>query len=61
MHDLGIRDATLVSPRGRRRADLYATDGRIAAVTDEQLEAREVVDAPGLLLLPGAVDGHVHF
>ena len=61
MHDRGIRGATLVSRRGRRRAHLYATDGRIAAVTDEQLEAREVVDAPGLLLLPGAVDGHVHF
>lgn len=61
MHDLAIRGATLVTPRGRRRAHLYATEGRISAVTDEQLDAREVVDAAGLLLLPGSVDGHVHF
>ena len=61
MHDLALTHATLVSPRGRRRAHLYATDGRISAVTAEQLEAREVVDAAGLFLLPGSVDGHVHF
>ncbi len=61
VYDLGIHNATLVSPRGRRRAHLYASDGRIAAIGGETLSAREVVDADGLFLLPGSVDGHVHF
>lgn len=61
MHDLAVRNATLVTPRGRRRAHLYVADGRIAAVTAEEHAARETVDAAGLYLLPGAVDGHVHF
>jgi dihydroorotase len=61
MDDLAIHNATLVTPRGRRRAHLYATDGRITAITDERQAARETVDAAGLYLLPGAVDGHVHF
>jgi dihydroorotase (multifunctional complex type) len=61
MDDLAILNATLVTPRGRRRAHVYTTDGRITAITDERGEARESVDASGLFLLPGAIDGHVHF
>jgi dihydroorotase (multifunctional complex type) len=61
VHELALTNGTLVTPRGRRRAHLYATEGRIAAVTDERLEARVVVDAAGLYVLPGSVDGHVHF
>lgn len=41
---------------------LGVRDGRIAAVTDD-LQARdgdEVVDARGLVVLPGAVDSHLH-
>lgn len=61
MHDLAVRHATLVTPRGRRRAHLYVANGRIAAIADDDLPARERVDAAGLHLLPGGVDGHVHF
>jgi dihydroorotase len=61
MYDLAIDHSTLVTPRGRRRAHLYVEDGRIAAISDERLAARERLDAAGLHLLPGAVDGHVHF
>lgn len=60
-HPLAIRNATLVTPRGRRRAHLYVDAGRIAAITDETSPTSEVIDASGLYLLPGAVDGHVHF
>jgi dihydroorotase-like cyclic amidohydrolase len=59
--DLAIHGATLVTPAGRRCAHVSVTQGRIAAVTDEPLPAREEIDAEGLLLLPGMVDGHVHF
>jgi dihydroorotase (multifunctional complex type) len=61
MFDLAIYGATLVSPRGRRRAHVYVQDGRIAAVTDEHLQADRTIDAAGLYLLPGMIDGHVHF
>jgi dihydroorotase (multifunctional complex type) len=59
--DLAISGGTLVSPRGRRRAHVYIENGSITAVTDELLDAKQRVDASGLYVLPGAVDGHVHF
>lgn len=58
--DLGIEGGTVVSPKGSFRRNVYAADGSVAEVTDERLEARERVDASGLLVLPGAVDTHVH-
>jgi len=61
LHDLAIRGATLVTARGRQRAHLYVDGGRIAAITTEGLSARESIDADGLALLPGMVDGHAHF
>jgi dihydroorotase (multifunctional complex type) len=61
VYDLAIHGATVVTPRGRRRGHLYVQDGTIAAITDEKLGAQRSIDAAGLYLLPGAVDGHVHF
>lgn len=58
---LAIRGATLVTPRGRRRANVYVEDGRIAAIDGSTHTADETVEADGLYLLPGCVDGHVHF
>ncbi len=46
----------------RHAANLPAlgiTDGRIVALAEGS--AREEIDARGLLLLPGAIDAHVHF
>lgn len=58
--DLGIEGGTIVEPDGRRRAHLYVSDGRVAAVTELRQEARQRVDAAGLLVMPGMVDAHVH-
>lgn len=57
---LGIEGGTVVTSRGRSRANVYVTEGAIAAVTPERKEASERVDAAGLLVLPGGVDTHVH-
>lgn len=57
--DLVIRSGTLVAAGETFRADLAVLDGRIAAI-GEGLEGRENIDADGLLVLPGAVDAHVH-
>ena len=59
--DLGIEGGTVVGARGRRRANVYVSGGRVAAVTGELLPAGERMDAGGLLVLPGMIDAHVHF
>jgi allantoinase len=59
--DVAISGGTLVTPRGRRRAHIYIENGSIAAVTDDLQEAKQRIDASDLYVLPGAVDGHVHF
>jgi allantoinase len=59
-HDLAFKGATIVRPSGRARLHVYVDDGRIAAMTSDDRDAREVVDATGLHLLPGMVDTHVH-
>jgi dihydroorotase (multifunctional complex type) len=59
--DLAILGGTLVTSAGAVRAHLYVRDGRVAALSSDRLSARQEVDASGLLVLPGAVDAHVHF
>ena len=51
----------VVTGAGRRAANVYVSDGSVAAVTPERREARETVDASGALVMPGMVDAHVHF
>lgn len=57
---LGIEGGEVVTPAGRRRANVYVDAGRIASVGEEQRSADDVVDASGLLVFPGMVDVHVH-
>ena len=59
--DLAINGATVVTPGGRTTVNVGVLDGKIVALTVEPLEAAETVDATGKLVLPGAVDPHVHF
>ena len=57
--DLTIKGGSLATPEGVVVADLASADGVITALG--QLEGRgRVVDATGLLVLPGMVDTHVH-
>jgi dihydroorotase (multifunctional complex type) len=58
--DLGIERGDVVTPDGANRHNVYVADGRIAFVGTERQEARERVDASGLLVFPGMVDSHVH-
>ncbi len=59
MSELTLRGGTIVTPGGMRRADLGVRDGVIRAVGDLE-PVGAVVDATGLLVLPGMVDTHVH-
>jgi dihydroorotase (multifunctional complex type) len=58
--DLLIAGGTVVTPEGRRRANLAVEGGVIRYIGPDRPTARETVDAAGLLLLPGGVDTHVH-
>ncbi|MBI4578462.1 MAG: dihydropyrimidinase [Planctomycetes bacterium] len=52
---------TIVGSTGRSRADVGIRDGRIAALgTELDPAGAEVLDATGCLVLPGAIDAHVH-
>ncbi|MCZ2825032.1 MULTISPECIES: dihydroorotase [unclassified Modestobacter] len=61
MLDMLVSGGTIVSPRGRVRADLGVKNGRVVSVGEDLGEAREHVDAAGLHVLPGLIDVHVHF
>ncbi len=57
-----IRGGTIVTASGSFAADLRVEGERIAAIAAriEAREGEEVVDAAGLLLLPGGIDVHTH-
>jgi dihydroorotase len=62
--DLVVVNGTVVTATGRRQADVAIRDGRIHALGDRhEFDERtaELMDAGGLFVLPGAIDGHVHF
>src|ERR1700676_2036841 len=59
-----LRGGTVVTPDGMGRADIVIVDGRIAELTPAgraDTVGTQVLDAGGLLVLPGMVDAHVHF
>ena len=63
MHDLVLKGGTIVDGTGRDRfvADVAIRDGRIVEIGEVTGEAREVVDAAGLVVCPGFVDPHTHY
>lgn len=60
MHDLIIRGGEIVTASDRYRADIGVRDGRIVEISQDCRQATEVIDATGLLVMPGGIDAHVH-
>ena len=57
--DLVVRGGTIATAADTYRADIGIRGGRIAAIADT-LTAPRMIDAGGLLVLPGGIDSHVH-
>ena len=56
-----IRNGTVLTDAGRAAADVYLEDGLIARIGHTlTVSADTVIDASGLLLIPGGVDAHTH-
>ena len=63
MFDLVIKDAEIFDGAGSApvHGDLGVTAGRIAAIGANLGAAKETVNARGLALAPGIIDGHTHY
>ena len=59
-YDTVIRHGTIATASDTYRADVGIADGRIVAIGEALTDADELVDARGLLVLPGGIDSHVH-
>ena len=58
--DLLITNARIWVARGRTVSSMAVKDGRIVALDDPNLEARETLDLGGKHVFPGWNDAHVH-
>ena len=59
-YDLVIAGGTVVTAADTVRADVGIRDGKIVAVADRLADAGRIIDAGGLLVMPGGIDSHVH-
>ncbi|KAF0101241.1 MAG: amidohydrolase 3 [Rhodospirillaceae bacterium] len=61
-HDLVIRGGTVVDGSGAARftADIGVRDGRIAEIGRITAPAARTIDADGVIVSPGFIDGHTH-
>ncbi|MEK7146251.1 MAG: dihydroorotase, partial [Patescibacteria group bacterium] len=54
-----FRNVTVVNASGKDLRDVFVDEGKIVGPF-EDISAR-VIDGSGKFLMPGAIDGHVHF
>ncbi|MBE3637577.1 dihydropyrimidinase [Mangrovicoccus algicola] len=60
MLDTLIAGARVVTPAGTTTCNIGIRDGRITWLGEDRPEAAEVIQAAGLIAMPGGIDSHVH-
>ena len=62
MYDVLIKNGKVVTSDDILEANVAVKDGKVAAVASwgEEPEAKEVIDAAGKFVFPGAIDSHAH-
>jgi len=58
--DAVIRHGTVATASETYEADVGIKEGRIVSIGESLTDADEVIDATGMLVLPGGIDSHVH-
>ncbi len=58
--DLVVQNGRVYTVAGQKVIDIWVNDGKIVALGGSY-QAEEKIDAKGMLVLPGAIDSHVHF
>ncbi len=58
---LCVREGTVVTPEGMKKADIYIEDGAIVSVGGAPRKCDREYDASGCLVMPGFIDAHTHF
>ncbi|MDQ0323241.1 dihydroorotase-like cyclic amidohydrolase [Pararhizobium capsulatum DSM 1112] len=58
--DTIIKGGTVVTAADTFLADLGIRDDKIVALAQDLHDAGEIIDATGLLVMPGGIDSHVH-
>ena len=59
-YELIIRGGEVVTAADKFRADVGVRGGKIVAIADKLIDGARVIDASGLLVMPGGIDSHVH-
>ncbi|MDD1761128.1 MAG: amidohydrolase family protein, partial [Methanothrix sp.] len=59
-YDLAVKNGRVFIGEDQISTDIWIKDERIAALGGDR-RAEENIDARGMLVLPGAIDVHVHF
>ncbi|MBR7926943.1 allantoinase AllB [Aerococcaceae bacterium zg-ZUI334] len=60
MFDLIIKNGLVILDSGEVKTDVAVKEGKIVAIGSDLGEAKETIDANGLVVSPGMVDAHVH-
>jgi hypothetical protein len=61
-YDLVINNGRVMDPETNfdQVANVGITDGKIVAITQDKISGKETIDAKGLVVAPGFIDGHQH-